>query len=300
MELRDIEIFLTVAEELHFGRAAERLHVSQPRISQAISQQERRLGGELFDRSNRRQVHLTPLGRQLRDDLQLVYADLNTSLERARLIARGISGVLTLGSMGPQGLLIQGILDRFRTQHPDVQLVHREINTVDPLTPLRKGELDVALLWLPVGEPDITIGPVTHTSSVVLAMSASHPYADRASVTLEDFGDLTFIAHRSAISAPMEETFHPFHTPSGRPIARGPIVSDWEDELKTIGDGTAVAAAAGEAPRYYPRPNVAYVPVRDAPPIQWAFAWRANDTNPLIHALAAAVDPATGNTQSTD
>ncbi|GAA3207767.1 LysR family transcriptional regulator [Dactylosporangium siamense] len=289
MELRDIEIFLTVAKELHFGRAAERLHVSQARISQAINQQERHLGGALFDRSNRRQVRLTPLGRQLRDDLQPIYTGLHDSLERARLAAQGISGVLTLGSMGPQGLLIQEIMDRFRTRHPNVQLVHREINIVDPLTPLRAGELDVALLWLPIGEPDITVGPVTHTSSVVLAMSASHPYADRTSVTLEDFGDLTFIAHQSTIPGPMEEAFHPFHTPSGRPIARGLVVSDWEDALKRIGAGTAVAAAACEAPRFYPRPNVAYVPVSDAPPIQWAFAWRANDTNPLIHALPAAV-----------
>jgi DNA-binding transcriptional LysR family regulator len=85
VELRDIEIFLTLAEELHFGRAAERLHVSQARISQAVNQQERRLGGARFDRSNRRQIRLTPLGRQLRDDLQPIYAGLHDSLERARL-----------------------------------------------------------------------------------------------------------------------------------------------------------------------------------------------------------------------
>ena len=74
MELREIEIFLILAEELHFGRAAERLYVSQARVSQAISQQERHLGGALFDRSNRRQIRLTPLGRQLRDDLRPIYA----------------------------------------------------------------------------------------------------------------------------------------------------------------------------------------------------------------------------------
>ncbi|MEU9833392.1 LysR family transcriptional regulator [Streptosporangium sp. NPDC048047] len=290
MELRDIEIFLTLAEELHFGRAAERLHVSQARISQAISQQERRLGGELFDRSNRRQTRLTPLGRQLRDDLQPIYTSLNDSLERARMAAEGIAGVLTLGSMGPQGWMIREIVDRFRSRRPAVRFVHRELNVVDPLTSLRAGEVDVAHLWLPVGESDIITGPVTHTSPVVVVMAATHPYAGRESLSLEDYGDLTFMGHRSPIPASMEEVFQPFQTPSGRPVARGPVISNWEDELKVISTGQAVGAAAAEATRFYPRPDLAYVPVTDAPPVRWAFAWRATDTNPLIRALAEAVD----------
>src|SRR5690606_15884816 len=69
VDLRDIEIFLTLAEELHFGRTAERLHVSTPRVSQSIAQQERRIGAPLFERTSRR-VTLTPLGARLRDDLE--------------------------------------------------------------------------------------------------------------------------------------------------------------------------------------------------------------------------------------
>ncbi|MEU8172875.1 LysR family transcriptional regulator [Microbispora hainanensis] len=290
MELRDIEIFLTLAEELHFGRAAERLHVSQARISQAIGQQERRLGGKLFDRSNRRQIRLTPLGRQLRDDLQPIYTSLNDSLERVRMAAEGIAGELTLGSMGPQSWMIREIVDRFRNRRPAVRLVHRELNVVDPLTSLRAGEIDVAHLWLPVGEPDITTGPVTHTSPVVVVMAATHPYAGRESLSVEDYGDLTFVGHRSPLPAAMEEAFHPFHTPSGRPVVRGPVISNWEDELKVISTGQAVGAAAAEAARFYPRPDLAYIPVTDAPPVRWAFAWRAADANPLIRALAEAVD----------
>ena len=103
MELRDIEIFLTLAEELHFGRTATRLHVSQARISQAISQQERRLGALLFDRTNRRVVRLTPVGRQLRDDLRPVYAGLRDSLERARLAAQGVTAVLRVGMLPING-----------------------------------------------------------------------------------------------------------------------------------------------------------------------------------------------------
>lgn len=84
VELRDIEIFLVLAEELHFGRTAQRLHISQARVSQAIKKQERRIGAELFARTSRT-VRLTEVGRQFRDDLQPVYAGLHESLERARL-----------------------------------------------------------------------------------------------------------------------------------------------------------------------------------------------------------------------
>ncbi|MFD0853538.1 LysR family transcriptional regulator, partial [Actinomadura adrarensis] len=75
MELRDIEIFLTLAEELHFGRTATRLRISPARVTQAIQKQERHIGGPLFERTSRT-VRLTPLGSQLRDDLRPVYAGL--------------------------------------------------------------------------------------------------------------------------------------------------------------------------------------------------------------------------------
>lgn len=99
MGLRDVEIFLTLADELHFGRTAERLHLSQARVSQVIAQQERQVGSLLFDRSNRRRVRLTPVGVLLRNDLQPVYASLLASMERARLAARGIAAQLRVGLM---------------------------------------------------------------------------------------------------------------------------------------------------------------------------------------------------------
>lgn len=96
MELRDIEIFLTLAEELHFGRTAARLHVSTARISRSIKQQERRIGAALFARTSR-SVQLTPVGQQLRDDLRPVYDGLHESIQRAWLVARGSSEVLRIG-----------------------------------------------------------------------------------------------------------------------------------------------------------------------------------------------------------
>ncbi|MFI9103672.1 LysR family transcriptional regulator [Streptomyces fildesensis] len=287
MELRDIEIFLTLAEELHFGRTAERLHITPSRVSHVIKKQERRIGAPLFERTSRT-VRLTPAGEQLSQALRPAYRQILDGIDEVSASVRGSGGTLTLGTMGPQGWMIRDTVERFQSRHPAVRLVHSELSTVDPLTPLRSGEIDVAHLWLPVREPDITVGPVTHTSPIMLIMATTHPYADRESVCLEDYGELTFLAHRSPIPASMEEVFQPFRTPSGRPIARGPEVAEWDDILKVISAGQAVGATAAEAARFYPWPNLVYVPVRDAAPCRWAFAWRTDSHNPLVRALAEA------------
>jgi DNA-binding transcriptional LysR family regulator len=289
MELRDIEIFLTLAEELHFGRTAERLRVTPSRVSQAIKKQERRIGAPLFDRTTRT-VRLTPAGQQLHRELSAGYRQIMDGIEAVSSAVRGVRGTLTLGSMGPQTWMVNETVELFQTRHPAVRLDHRDINPVTPLALLRAGEIDVAHLWLPIREPDLTVGPVTHTSPVMLVLAASHPYADRGALCLEDYGDLTFVAHDSAIPGYMEEVFQPFRTPSGRPVPRGPLVAGWDDQLKAVSAGHAVVAAPAEVARFYPWPNLVYRPVRDAPPIQWAFAWRTAAETPLIRAFAQAAD----------
>ncbi|HEX6359290.1 LysR family transcriptional regulator [Actinophytocola sp.] len=115
VELRDIEIFLILAEELHFGRTAERLHISQARVSQAIKAQERRIGAPLFHRTSRR-VRLTPIGEQLHRDLSAGYQQIMTGVAAATAAASGHHGHLTLGSMGPQPWAINQVIDLFQTR----------------------------------------------------------------------------------------------------------------------------------------------------------------------------------------
>lgn len=288
MEMRDIEIFLTLAEELHFGRTAERLHVTPARVSMAIKKQERRIGAELFERTTRR-VALTPVGRELLTQLSAGYRQIMDGIETSAAAARGASATLTLGTMGLQAWMLGDLLDSFQRQHPAVRVVHRDINPVHPLDLLRSGEIDVGHVWLPVREPDLTVGPVTHTCAQVLVVAATHPFARRASVGREDFGDLTFVAHTSSIPAHMEEVFQPFHTPAGRPIARGPLVSTWDDQLKAVGSGQAVIAAVAESARFYPWPNLVYLPIHDAPPVSWALVWRTAAETPAVRAFVQTV-----------
>ncbi|WP_424857923.1 LysR family transcriptional regulator [Streptomyces sp. SAI-170] len=291
MELRDIEIFLALAEELHFSRTAQRLHVTQARVSQSVKHLERRIGGRLFHRTSR-SVQLTPLGEQLHRDWEAGYRRIMQGVDAATAAAQGHAGVLTIGTTGPHFCVVKGAIRLLQARHPAVQLQHREIQQPAPLDLLNSGEVDVALLWLPVDDPSLTVGPVVHTSPLQLIVAATHPLAQRESVRLEDFADCTFVTGRG-LPPSMEDTFIPFHTPSGRPVPRGPRVSTGHEVLNAVASGHAVGTVTAEARDFYNWPHLVFLPVTDAPPTRWALVWRADGETPLIQAFAqAAADSA--------
>ncbi|WP_405901730.1 LysR family transcriptional regulator [Streptomyces sp. NBC_00727] len=284
--MREIEIFLTLAEELHFSRTAERLGISPGRVSQAVKKQERVIGGPLFDRTTR-SVRLSPLGEELYRALKRGHGQITQGIEAARATARGATGTLTLGTMGPYALQMKATLDLFQARHPDARVRHREIQPASPLDLLTSGDVDVVYVWLPVDEPGLTVVPTAHTSALLLMVSAGHPFAERESVCLEDFGDCA-VVEGGSISASMEEVLNPRHTPSGRPVRRGPRVTTWQEALSAVASGQATAAVPAEVPDFYAWPELVFLPIRDAPPCRWALVWRTAAETPLIRAFADA------------
>ncbi|MFD3531936.1 LysR family transcriptional regulator [Streptomyces sp. NPDC058664] len=287
MELRDIEIFLVLAEELHFGRTAERLLVSQARVSQAIRKQERRIGAPLFERTSRT-VRLTDVGRQLRDDLQPVYAGLHASLERARLAARGVTGRLRVGMMPFNVVDLHHYWKAFRSRYPQWELEIRQLAPVDPFGRLRDNDMDVLVTWLPVEEPDLTVGPVLCTDPRVLAVAADHELARRTSVRLEMFADFQ---HAVAQGWPdyWEDSYLPFHTFQGRPIERERRVTNAEDLVNKVGMGEIVHSFPRHVTRHWGMPNIRWLPVTDMADLSFALVWRTEAENELIGALADMV-----------
>ncbi|GLZ09092.1 LysR family transcriptional regulator [Actinomadura sp. NBRC 104412] len=285
MELRDIEIFLTLAEELHFGRTAERLHVSQARVSQAISKQERRLGVALFDRTSRR-VALTPVGRRLREDLQQAIDLLHEGLARAEAAGLGAGRTLRLGVFGHAGHELRPLIDALRTRHPGIDVQFNEINGSDPFTALRTGDSDVNVLWLPVAEPDLTVGPTVLTGARVLAVSADHPLAERGTASLEDLADNHVVDLGPNAPEYWVASMVPTRTPSGRRIPRGPIARTFHEILSLVASGQCVHPLGEIAARYNNPPGIVFLPVHDAPTLQWALTWRTTDDSPTIRALA--------------
>ncbi|MFI1763129.1 LysR family transcriptional regulator [Streptomyces sp. NPDC020800] len=288
MELRDIEIFLVLADELHFGRTGERLGVSQARVSQAIGRQERILGAALFDRSNRRRIRLTPLGRQLCDDLRPVHAGLHAGLERARLAARGITAELRVGMLPINVHELRPYWGAFRARHPHWGLQIRQASLVDPFGALRRGETDVLVAWLPVEEPDLTVGPVLTVESRVLAVGTDHELARRTSASLEVLGDFQ---HADVESRPdyWIDSYVPPHTRGGRVIERGPLVRSTEELLTLISLGEIVSLFPDHMMRYCVRPDIVYLPVRDMEALSYALVWRSGTENGAILALAQTV-----------
>ncbi|MER7947553.1 LysR family transcriptional regulator [Streptomyces sp. NPDC096079] len=283
MELRDIEIFLTLAEELHFGRTAERLHVTPARVSQAIKKQERRIGAALFERTSRT-VTMTPIGRQLHTDLLPVYRDLHEAVERAIRSAGGGTEVLRLGMLSSNVQDFRPLLDAFAARHPTCDVQIRYVGFGDPFGPLRSGEVDVQIAWLPVEEADLTVGPVVRTEPVVLAVGAGHRLARRETVSYEDLADEVVIG--GAGPRYWSEALTPSHTPSGRPLRVGPTVATETAMLPILSHGEAVAFVHSHASRYYARADLVYVPVRDAPPAHWALLWRTATETDLIRSFA--------------
>lgn len=278
MDLRDIEIFLTLAEELHFGRTAERLHVSTPRVSQSIAQQERRIGAPLFERTSRR-VTLTPLGARLRDDLESGYRRILEGVASATSAARGTRDTLTFGVMGPLWQEIAPVTALFRERHPAVDLRMREVRLDEPFRLLRDGEVDVALLWLPVEEKDLTVGPVTFTEPIVLAVGRTHPLATRSSVSLDE------LAHETVLPSglPVPDYWEDAVSPVPRNDAdRGGTMPTREEVLWRVTSGDGVAVACAQGIRYLERSDVAYVPIDEQPVLRWGLVRRSGPVHPLV------------------
>jgi DNA-binding transcriptional LysR family regulator len=284
MELRDIEIFLTLAEELHFGRTGRRLHLTQARVSQSIKKQERLFGAALFHRTNR-VVRLSELGEQLRADLVPGYRQIQDAVARASARGHGITGMLRVGFSSPWcGELVAKAADEFQAEHPNCNIEIREVPLHDRFGALRAGQLDVQLTELPGEEPDITSGPLLFSHRRALLIPAGHRLATQQTVSLEDL-----VGEKLLVLAGPPQYFLDYHfptrTPSGEPIAHGPSATVWEEAMALTVRGRGLFPASAWAARYHARPGVVHVPFRDAPPVEYGLFWAAAGETPKVQAF---------------
>ncbi|WP_026341712.1 LysR family transcriptional regulator [Actinomadura atramentaria] len=281
MERHEIETFLTLAEELHFARTAERLHVSPGRVSQTIKTLERRIGSPLFTRTSRR-VTLTPLGERFRDDLLPGHRQIQAAFANARAAGHGITGRLRIRFSSPwAGTALVRAADAVRTEHPECDIQIRELQHGDSYGPLRAGAVDLQLSELPVEEPDITVGPVIFSEPRALIVPVDHPLAGRESVSLDDLAHLPLIA-LAELPRYWSDFHYPHRTPSGEPIPRGPVAPDWQALLALVGAGKGVSPTAVRGTEYHARPDIAYIPFSDAPPIDFALLWKTDGETALL------------------
>ncbi|WP_031043693.1 LysR family transcriptional regulator [Streptomyces sp. NRRL F-5650] len=285
MELRDIEIFLTLAEELHFGRTAERLHITPSRVSHVIKKQERRFGAPLFARTSRT-VRLTPLGEELRDELLPARHLILRALERATAHGRGTTGELRAGYTAPwcAELLLRAAA-AFRSQYPGWTVQTREVSFNDPHGPLLRGELHTQIAELPVVEPGITVGPVLLREPRALMLPVDHPLAAGPTASLEDLAEVPLLRIDNIRARPVVDVHFPQRTPMGRPIPRGPSCASWHEIPVLVAAGLGASIVAARAAEYHARPGVAFVPLRDGPTLDYGVLLPADGSESPVRAF---------------
>jgi DNA-binding transcriptional LysR family regulator len=287
VEWREIEVFLTLADELHFGRTAERLYLSQARVSQTVRALESRVGGRLFERTSR-QVSLTPLGERLRDDLRPGYEQILRAFASARDSTRGISGVLRVGvvSLVVGGPHLTGIMQRFETEHPLCEISVVDSSTTTCLDHIRDGQLDIVAAYLPLAQPGLTIGPVLARQERALLVPDDHPLARRGHADAEDLADLVLCQY-PGMPDETRDALVPPRTPSGRPTRRivldtvhGPVTL-----LSAIARGVLCHPTVTRFSEAYHHPGITPIPLHGLPPLESALVWNTSRESAAIRAF---------------
>ncbi|MFM9370182.1 LysR family transcriptional regulator [Streptomyces sp. Da 82-17] len=281
LEARELECFLILAEELHFGRAGERLRVSQSRVSQLVRALERRVGARLFTRTSR-SVRLTPLGERFLTRLRPAYAELRAAVAEARSAARGVEGVLRLGFQGTADDRLMAAVAAFREAHPGCGTEIVELPFSDPFGAVRAGSVDAAVVLLPVAEPDLVLGPRFAEQRQNVAVSARHPLASRTSLTAAEVEATPLVAP----APPAPAYWRTAQAPSARP---GPAVRTLQEGLTLVASGQAAMLLCDPTADYHARRDVTHIPTTGLPPSTLGLIWHRDGETERVREFARAV-----------
>lgn len=288
MEFRHLRYFIAVAEELHFGRAAERLHMAQPPLSQQIRQLEEELGFQLFHRT-KRSVQLTEAGQAFLKEARRVLKQLEQAVQVGQLTHRGELGQLVLGFVSSAAYnVLPTILRQFRASAPAVKLTLRELTTDQQLHRLRAGRIDIGLLRPPVEEEGLA-QLILLQEPLMVALPEFHPLAEHAQISLKAIANEPFILFPRHLAPGLYDqiislcqTAHFSPNVAQEAVQMQTIVSLVAAEM-----GIAIVPASLQNLQ---RTGVVYRPVQEqTPKAAIALVWRHQDASPTVqHFLAIA------------
>jgi DNA-binding transcriptional LysR family regulator len=305
MELRHLRYFKAVATELHFGRAAEKLHISQPPLTKQIQDLEAELGFDLFNRT-KRSVVLTPAGQAFVSEVDRILQQLDRAIDIGSKTSRGELGQISIGFVGSATYnILPTILQQFRDCYPEVRIELHELTTDRQLIWLREGRIDIGLIRPPIVEPKFG-SQVIFTESVVVALPSSHPLAIAASLPEPaDLGvDLAVLATEPFILFPRELApglYDPIIA-SCQAAGFSPQVVQECIQMQTIVSlvsanmGVSILPASIQEAQ---RQGVVYRPISGAVGAEKlatiAIVWRQQDDSPTMHRfLEMAIEKSVG------
>ncbi|MFE2057930.1 LysR family transcriptional regulator [Streptomyces sp. NPDC059446] len=273
MELRTLRYFVAVAEELHFGRAATRLHMSQPPLSRAIKQLEADVGALLLTRSPTG-VTLTPVGRVLLDEARalLDHAD----RVRVRVSAAAGTAIITVGILGDgTDPGVSRLAAAYRRNHPGIEIRIRDTDLTDPTCGLRAGLVDVALTRAPFDETALTVREL-RSDPVGVVLRADDPLARRETLRLAELSDRRWFQFPQGTD-PLWQSYW-----NGGTLREGPVVRAVQECLQAVlWNGTIGLAPSGhDLPAEF-----AVVPLVDMEPSRVVAVWNEGDANSLVRSF---------------
>jgi DNA-binding transcriptional LysR family regulator len=277
-----LRCFVTVAEEMHFGRAAERMNMSQPPFSRQIQILERILDVQLLERTSR-SVKLTPAGHSFLPEARHILQLLDNATLLAKRVALGKTGSLKIGftAMTAVGILPR-LVAGFRETFPHAELILQEANSADQLRKLHSAEIDIAIVRPPL--PPMALQSLClATESLMAAIPASHALSAKSKINLQDFAGEPFISY-----LPYEAYY--LCTMVGDLLAKAGVTPNTVQKLTQVHAVMALVHAdigvsiVPEGARRFSFSNVVLRPIEDIQPkpLELFMAWRADNLNPLV------------------
>jgi DNA-binding transcriptional LysR family regulator len=281
VDLRKLRYFVAVAEELHFGRAAERLHIAQPVLSRQIRALEDELKVQLFAR-DRRRTELTPAGEQLLVDARPLLAGANALRLRVGRAARGQNS-FTVGFM--PGLIVTAAVRALSERHPELTVNVVRTSWDDQVEVVHDGRVDVSYIRLPVDQSGLTVRPLL-TEPRVAVLPADHRLAGKETIAIADLADEHLLQDPDAVPE-WRDIATELRDGTRSPVGRFHAV---EEKLEHVATGRGITVLPLSTATFYTRPDIVHVTVRDIPPNQVCLAWEAGRRSPLIREFAALAE----------
>lgn len=281
-DLSQLRCFVTVADEMHFGRAAARLNMTQPPLSRQIQVLERILDARLLERTSRA-VRLTPAGKSFLPEARRILKLSENAAATARRIAAGKSGALRIGyTAGAAYSFMPEFVKALRARLPEVDVSLKEMVSGDQLESLGAGLIDIGLLRPPVVRPELDARRVA-AETLVAALPVDHPLAARDEIRLADLDRLPFV-----MFAPYESRY--FYDLLANEFLRAGVLPDYVQHVGQIHSMLAFvragfgAAIVPSAARSLHMDGVAHRPIADlsGQPVELFMVWRKDAANPLI------------------
>ncbi|HZG89465.1 MAG TPA: LysR substrate-binding domain-containing protein [Pseudonocardia sp.] len=289
MELRQLEYALAVAEELHFGRAAARMHVTQQSVSEQVRRLERELGAPLFTRTSRR-VALTSLGEAFLPEARRVVRAAAHALDAGRHAAQGQSGEVRLGyadSVSPA--LVRLASARLAERAPGARVAPEPLTTPDQLVALAEQRLDAGLGWTPALTADLT-SLVVAREPLVVVLPADHPLAAGAAVPPARLSGLPLGVVPRAVNPALHDRIVGQLAGHGVRVVIQQEVASLDRMLPLVLAGTAIAITARSVAAARPVPGVTHRPFTEpGPAVDCHLVWRRDNGDPALGHLVAAV-----------